>query len=106
VPHLDRGLAGALASPGGLRFKVLEKQPPAPLEQTLHGALRIFSSGDPMKSGANDKVQGAFHEAKGKIKEVVGKVTNQPDLELAGACEKKAGKLQITKGKIKTALGK
>jgi uncharacterized protein YjbJ (UPF0337 family) len=59
-----------------------------------------------MKSAANDKVKGLFHEAKGKIKEVAGKVTRQPDLEAAGTAEKIAGKVQVKVGQIKTVLNK
>lgn len=59
-----------------------------------------------MKSGAKDKVTGAFHEAKGKLKEIAGKVTNQPDLEVAGETEKNAGKLQVKVGQVKQVFGK
>jgi len=59
-----------------------------------------------MKSGTKDKVEGNFHEAKGKIKEVAGKVTGQPKLEEAGKDEKLEGKVQAKVGEIKTVLGK
>ena len=59
-----------------------------------------------MKTSAKDKVEGAFHEARGKLKEVAGKLTNQPDLEVAGETEKNVGKLQIKLGQIKTVFGK
>jgi len=59
-----------------------------------------------MKSSAKDKVQGTFHEAKGKIKEVAGILANEPDLETAGAVEKNAGKVQVKVGQIKKVLGK
>jgi uncharacterized protein YjbJ (UPF0337 family) len=59
-----------------------------------------------MKSGMNDKVQGAFHEAKGKVKEVVGKAIDKPKLEAEGTVEKIDGKIQKQVGKLKTALGK
>jgi len=59
-----------------------------------------------MKSSTKDKVEGNFHEAKGKIKEVAGKVTGQPKLEEAGKDEKLEGKVQAKVGEIKTVLGK
>jgi len=59
-----------------------------------------------MKSGTKDKVEGAFHQAKGKVKEVAGKITGQADLEIAGTDEKVAGKIQEKVGEIKTVLGK
>ena len=59
-----------------------------------------------MKPSAKDKLQGTFHEAKGKIKEVAGVIANEPDLEVAGAVEKNAGKLQVKVGQVKAVLGK
>ena len=59
-----------------------------------------------MKSGAKDKVEGTYHEAKGKIKEIAGKISGQPDLEVAGTDEKVTGKIQHKIGQIKTVLGK
>jgi len=59
-----------------------------------------------MKSGMKDKVEGKFHEAKGQIKETVGKVIGKPDVENAGKEEKVAGKIQEKVGQIKTVLGK
>jgi uncharacterized protein YjbJ (UPF0337 family) len=59
-----------------------------------------------MKSGMKDKVEGKLHEAKGKVKEVAGHVTGNPDLEAAGTNEKVAGKIQGKVGQIKTVFGK
>lgn len=59
-----------------------------------------------MKTSVKNKVDGAFHEAKGKIKEIAGRIANQPDLEVAGEVEKNAGKLEVKVGQIKTVLGK
>jgi uncharacterized protein YjbJ (UPF0337 family) len=47
-----------------------------------------------MKASTKDKAEGKIHEVKGKIKEAVGKVTNDPDLEVSGDAEKKAGKVR------------
>jgi uncharacterized protein YjbJ (UPF0337 family) len=38
--------------------------------------------------------RGQLHEVKGKIKEHVGRATNDPDLEVSGKAEKNAGKVQ------------
>ena len=54
-----------------------------------------------MKSGTKDQRQGRFHEVKGKIKEKVGQVINDPDLEAEGKSENLAGKVQKKIGQIK-----
>jgi uncharacterized protein YjbJ (UPF0337 family) len=59
-----------------------------------------------MKSSMNDKVKGAFHEAKGKVKEMAGKITDNPKLEAKGKVEKIAGKVQEKVGQVKKVLGK
>ena len=56
-----------------------------------------------MKPSTKDKTIGKLHELKGKIKEEVGKVTNNPDLEISGDAEKKAGKVQQWIGRAETA---
>jgi uncharacterized protein YjbJ (UPF0337 family) len=52
-----------------------------------------------------DKVEGIFHEAKGKIKEVAGEITDNPKLETKGKSEKLAGKVQEKIGQVKKVLG-
>lgn len=59
-----------------------------------------------MKSSTRDKAEGAFHEAKGKVKEVAGKITDNPTLEAKGKVEKIAGKAQGKIGQVKKVLGK
>jgi len=59
-----------------------------------------------MKSGTKDQVEGALHQAKGKVKEVVGQVTGKADLEIAGRNEKVVGKVQEKVGDIKKVFGK
>ena len=59
-----------------------------------------------MKSGTKDKVEGAIHEAKGKVKEIAGIVTGKSKLESEGNQEKVAGQIQSKVGQIKTVLGK
>ena len=54
-----------------------------------------------------DRVDGAAHQVKGKIKEVAGKVTGDSKLEAEGTTEKVAGKVQNTIGGLKdTVRGK
>ena len=59
-----------------------------------------------MKSSMKDKVKGTFHEAKGKVKEVAGEITNNPTLEAKGKAENIAGKVQQKIGQVKKVLGK
>jgi uncharacterized protein YjbJ (UPF0337 family) len=59
-----------------------------------------------MKSGTKDKAEGTFHELKGKVKEVAGKLTDNPKLEAEGTGEKIAGKVQGKIGQVKKVLGK
>jgi uncharacterized protein YjbJ (UPF0337 family) len=58
-----------------------------------------------MKSSMKDKVKGTFHEAKGKVKEMAGKITDNPKLEAKGKVEKLAGKAQEKIGQVKKVLG-
>lgn len=53
-----------------------------------------------MKDSLKDQVQGAVHEAKGKIKEKVGHLTNNPEKEAEGQDEKIGGKIQKKIGQI------
>jgi uncharacterized protein YjbJ (UPF0337 family) len=50
-----------------------------------------------------DRVAGAAHEAKGSVKEAVGKVTGDKKTRAEGAAEKAAGKVQNTAGGVKDA---
>jgi len=59
-----------------------------------------------MKSSIRDKAEGTFHEAKGKVKEVAGKLTDNSKLEAKGKTEKIAGKAQEKVGQVKKVLGK
>ena len=58
-----------------------------------------------MKPSTKDKAQGTFHEVKGKVKEKLGRATNNPDLEAEGQVEKIAGKVQKKIGQVKKVLG-
>jgi len=59
-----------------------------------------------MKSGTTDQTQGKFHEVRGKLKEKVGQVINDPDLEAEGKSENLAGKVQKKIGQIKDVFKK
>ena len=59
-----------------------------------------------MKQSTKDKAKGKFHEVKGKVKEKVGRATNNPDLEAEGQVEKIGGKVQKKIGQVETLLGK
>jgi uncharacterized protein YjbJ (UPF0337 family) len=58
-----------------------------------------------MKPSTKDEVAGKIHEVKGAVKEKVGKLTNNPDLEAEGTVEKVAGKIQKKIGQVKKVLG-
>jgi uncharacterized protein YjbJ (UPF0337 family) len=58
-----------------------------------------------MKSSIDDKATGKLHEVKGTIKETVGQLTNNPNLEAEGRAEKNAGKVQNWVGKVEKAVG-
>ncbi len=57
-----------------------------------------------------DQVKGRMEEAKGSIKENVGKATGSPNLRDQGTADKAAGKVQSTVGdakeKVKSAVDK
>ena len=59
-----------------------------------------------MKQSTKDKAEGKFHEVKGKVKEEVGRATNNPDLEAEGQVEKVGGKVQKKIGQVEKVLGK
>jgi uncharacterized protein YjbJ (UPF0337 family) len=59
-----------------------------------------------MKSSTQDQTEGKFHEAKGKVKKMAGKVTDNPKLESEGKGENIAGKVQEKIGQVKKVLGK
>jgi uncharacterized protein YjbJ (UPF0337 family) len=69
--------------------------------QRLNNSFKRFQSieqEDDMKPSTNDEV-------KGKIKEKVGKVTNNPNMENEGSNEKTAGKVQKKIGQVEKVLG-
>ena len=59
-----------------------------------------------MKSGMRDEAEGKWHQAKGKVKEIAGELSDDPILEAEGANEKMAGKVQEKIGQVKKVVGK
>jgi uncharacterized protein YjbJ (UPF0337 family) len=59
-----------------------------------------------MKESTKDEIAGKVHEAKGAVKEKVGRATNNPDLEDEGIGEKIAGKVQNKIGQVKKVIEK
>ncbi|MGD0824468.1 MAG: CsbD family protein [Terriglobales bacterium] len=57
-----------------------------------------------MKASTQDRTEGKIHEVKGKIKEEVGKATDDSDLEVSGNVEKNAGKVQNLIGRVEKAV--
>jgi uncharacterized protein YjbJ (UPF0337 family) len=73
------------------------------------GCARIsnrFKGDDTMKPVTKDEIAGTVHEVKGTIKQKVGKLTNDPDLEGEGVGEKIAGKVQKKIGQVETVIEK
>jgi uncharacterized protein YjbJ (UPF0337 family) len=59
-----------------------------------------------MRPSTENEVAGKIHEVKGAIKEKVGHVTNDPNLEGEGAGEKIAGTLQNKLGQVQKVVQK
>ena len=59
-----------------------------------------------MKPSTKNEVAGNVHEVNGKIKEKVGRLTNDPDLEGKGVGEKIGGKVQKKIGQLEKGIEK
>jgi len=59
-----------------------------------------------MNSSTKDRIQGKFHELKGKVKQKAGQVAGNPDVESEGQAENLAGKVQKKIGQIKDVFEK
>jgi uncharacterized protein YjbJ (UPF0337 family) len=59
-----------------------------------------------MKSGTQDQAEGTFHKVRGKLREIAGKITDNPKVEAEGKYEKIAGKVQEKIGQVKKVAGK
>ncbi|HWD27626.1 MAG TPA: CsbD family protein [Rhizomicrobium sp.] len=51
-----------------------------------------------------DRIEGSANQAKGAVKEAVGKVTGDAKLKAEGASDKAAGKVQNAVGGVKDAV--
>ena len=59
-----------------------------------------------MKASTENEIAGTVNEGKRKLKEKVGQITNDPDLEVEGLGEKIAGKVQKKIGQVEKAIEK
>jgi uncharacterized protein YjbJ (UPF0337 family) len=59
-----------------------------------------------MKPGTENEIAGKIPEVKGTIKEKVGQLTNDPDLEGEGIGEKIGGQIQTKIGQIQKVVEK
>jgi uncharacterized protein YjbJ (UPF0337 family) len=59
-----------------------------------------------MSTSTTDEVKGTFHAVKGEVKEKLGQVINNPDLEAEGKAEHRAGKVEKKIGQIKKVIEK
>jgi len=59
-----------------------------------------------MKSSTKDNAEGKLHQVKGKVKETVGRIVKDRDLESEGIVENINGKTQEKIGEIKKVAGK
>ena len=66
----------------------------------------LVQEGKKMKPSTEDEIAGKIHEVKGTIKQKVGQLTNNPDLEGEGIGEKIAGKVQKKIGQVEKVIEK
>jgi len=59
-----------------------------------------------MKPSTENKIAGKVHEVKGKIKQKIGHLTNDPGLEGEGIGEEIAGKIQKKIGQLEKVIEK
>jgi uncharacterized protein YjbJ (UPF0337 family) len=59
-----------------------------------------------MSISTNDQIEGKVHEVKGAVKQTVGQLVGNPNLEAEGKVETLAGKVQTKVGQIEKVLEK
>ena len=59
-----------------------------------------------MNQSTTDQAQGHLHEAKGTVKEKIGQLTNDPNLEAEGTSEKVGGTVQKKVGQVEKVFEK
>jgi uncharacterized protein YjbJ (UPF0337 family) len=57
-----------------------------------------------MKRSTKDKAIGRLHEIRGKVKQKIGRVTNDPDMETEGRVQEIGGKVQKKIGQVERVL--
>jgi uncharacterized protein YjbJ (UPF0337 family) len=65
----------------------------------------MSTSTEPTTS-THDRVEGKAHEVKGAIKEKIGHLTNNPELEDEGTAERIDGTIERKVGDVKKVFGK
>ncbi len=58
-----------------------------------------------MSSSTEDQAKGKMHEVKGTVKEKVGQMTNDPNMEAEGTDEKTGGTIEKKIGQVKKVFG-
>ena len=56
-------------------------------------------------TGTHDEAHGKFQEVKGSIKEKIGQLTNDPNLEDEGTADKASGFVEKKVGQVKKVFG-
>ena len=59
-----------------------------------------------MNQSTKDQIEGAIHEAKGKVKQTAGQILNKPDVEAEGQTENLGGKVQKKVGQVEQVFEK
>lgn len=59
-----------------------------------------------MKSSNRDVAEGKLHQAKGKVKEAIGRIAGDRPLKDEGKAEHSIGKVQEKRGQIKKVMEK
>jgi uncharacterized protein YjbJ (UPF0337 family) len=72
--------------------------------RSQYGTLSTPKRRAQMKPSTKDELEGKLHETKGKVKEKVAQVINNPDMEVKGRDEKLAGKVQKKVGQVEKVL--
>lgn len=59
-----------------------------------------------MNPSTKDAITGSAHEVEGNVKEMAGKVTNNPDLQFKGKTEKNTGRVEKKVAQIEKVFEK
>jgi uncharacterized protein YjbJ (UPF0337 family) len=70
--------------------------------ETIHWRRRPKNRG--LETMDKDRIKGSVEQAKGSVKEAVGKAAGDAKLEVEGRNEKAAGKVQNAVGGVKDAM--